>query len=218
MARPNYNYPGGRPWSEADLRTLRELYPDTHNLDLAALLGRTEPAISNAAVKHRLHKSGAYKAAHDAKFTRGLVPWNTGTRYQPGGRSKDTQFQPGQKPHTWVPVGSYRLNKGGHLQQKISDDPGGPHLRWRCVAELVWIQHHGPVPRGHVVVFRPGQFSAELEQITLDRVECVTRAELMRRNSNWTRLPPELARLVQLRGALNRQINRIEQQRREATK
>ena len=75
--------------------------------------------------------------------------------------------------------------------------------------ELVWIEHHGPVPRGCVVVFKPGQKTADLQQITIDRIECITRAELMLRNSSWTNLPPEVARLVQLRGALNRQINRI---------
>lgn len=209
VARPDFNYPGGRPWSDDELAAFRVLYPNTHNLELAALFGRSEPAISNAAVKHRLRKSPEYKAAHSTKFTRGLVTWNTGMRYQAGGRARETQFKPGQKPWTWMPVGSLRVNKDGHLQRKISDDPGGPHKRWRTVAELVWVEHNGPLPRGHIVVFKEGQFTDQLEQITIDRVECITRAELMRRNSVWTRLPRDVARLVQLRGALNRQINRI---------
>jgi len=217
MARKNYNYPGGRPWTDDELAAFRALYPNTHNSELAAVLGRTEAAISNAAVKHGLRKSSAYKAAHSTQFAPGLVPWNTGQRYQPGGRCAETQFRPGQKPPNWVPIGSLRVNRGGHLQRKIGDDPGGPNKRWRTVAELVWVEHHGPLPPGHIVVFKPGQFTSELEQITLDRIECITRAESMRRNSTWSRMPPELARLVQLRGALNRQINRIEREQNEAT-
>lgn len=40
----------------------------------------------------------------------------------------------------------------------------------------------------------------------------MTRAELMRRNSLHTNYPPQLVSLVQLRGALNRQINRRKQE------
>ncbi len=42
-------------------------------------------------------------------------------------------------------------------------------------------------------------------------LELVSRSELMRRNSHWNTLPPELAQIVQLRGALTRKINRRSQ-------
>jgi hypothetical protein len=44
--------------------------------------------------------------------------------------------------------------------------------------------------------------------ITLGRLELISRAENMRRNSYHTRYPKEVAQLIQLRGALNRQINK----------
>ena len=202
---------GNRPWSEADLQALRALYSDINNVELGALFERTERAINVQAVKLGLRKSRQFMEQHSTRFKPGLVPWNKGAKYQPGGRCAETQFRPGQRPHTWLPIGSYRLDKTGTLQRKISDDPGGPHKRWRSVHELVWIEHHGPVPDGHLVVFKPGQKTTDPEQITVDRLDCITRAELMRRNSSWTALPPELARLVQLRGVLTRQINRITQ-------
>ena len=199
----------GQPWLETDLEALRTLYPNTNNVELGALLGRTVRAISVQAVKLGLRKSKPFMDQHPTRFKPGLVPWNKGAEYHPGGRCAETQFKPGQRPHTWVPIGSHRLDKTGTLQRKVSDDPGGPHKRWRSVHELVWVEHHGPVPKGHVVVFRPGRKQTDPALITIDCIECVSRAELMRRNSAWTTLPPELARLVQLRGALNRQINRI---------
>ena len=217
MARPNFNYPGGRPWSEADLHTLHALYANTNNVELGQLLDRTERAVNAMGKKRGLSKSPEFMAQHTARFKAGLTPWNAGTRYQAGGRSAETQFKPGQRPHTWVPIGSLRIDRNGLLQRKVSDAPGGPHKRWRSVHELVWIEHHGPVPDGHVTVFKPGQKTVDPEQITVDRVECISRAELMRRNSAWTTLPPELARLVQLRGALNRQINRITRKQRDET-
>ncbi len=46
-----------------------------------------------------------------------------------------------------------------------------------------------------------------MEHITLDRLECITRRENMARNTVHN-LPKELARLVQLQGAVKRQINK----------
>jgi hypothetical protein len=69
----------------------------------------------------------------------------------------------------------------------------------------VWEAAHGPVPPGHAVVFRPGRRSSELARITVDGLELITRAELMRRNTHHN-LPPEVSQLIQLRGALNRKI------------
>ena len=73
---------------------------------------------------------------------------------------------------------------------------------------LVWMEAHGPILPGHVVVFRPGRHTTDIERITLDAVELVTRAELMKRNSVHSVYGPEVARLVQLRSAVTRQINR----------
>ena len=108
---------------------------------------------------------------------------------------------------SYKPIGSLRISKDGQLQRKVRDD-GPTSRRWISVARLVWEAAHGPVPKGHVVVFLPGKFTAIEHEITLDRVELITRRELMRRNSVHTVQPPELARITQLRGALARQINR----------
>ena len=74
------------------------------------------------------------------------------------------------------------------------------------VHRMVWEAAHGPVPEGHLVVFRPGQRTSVLGEITLERLDCITRAENCRRNSSH-RHGPELQRLAQLRGCITRQIN-----------
>jgi hypothetical protein len=85
------------------------------------------------------------------------------------------------------------------------------YKNWVPVHRLVWIEHHGPIPAGHAVAFKPGQHTSVLEEITLDRLELVSRAELMRRNT-YHKYPKEIAQLIQLRGALQRQINKRERQ------
>ena len=91
----------------------------------------------------------------------------------------------------------------------MSNDPGNNSKRWRAVHELVWVAAHGPVPVKHIVVFKPGMCSNVLEEITVDRVECISLAENMRRNTIHN-LPPEIKQVVQLRGVLTRAINKRE--------
>jgi hypothetical protein len=152
------------------------------------------------------------------RFAKGQVPWNKGTHFVSGGRSAETRFKPGQKPRSWLPVGSYRIVPDGILELKVNDLPGPNHIRWHPVHRLVWIKAHGPVPPGHLVVFKPGRRTSVLEEITLDRIECISRADNARRNHPRSK-SPELARLVQLKGAITRQVNRIvrEHEEREGT-
>ncbi len=63
-------------------------------------------------------------------------------------------------------------------------------------------------------MFLPGMHSTTLAEITLDRLELVTRQELMRRNSIH-RLPDELRDIVRTKGVLSREINKQTRSRTE---
>ena len=156
----------------------------------------------------------------DTQFQPGHEPWNKGKSYQPGGRCRETWFQrgrPANLTHNYLPIGSLRVNRDGYLERKMTDDPSlAPARRWTAVHRLVWQEAHGPVPQGMAVVFKPGTRTTELEGIRLECLEMITRRELMLRNSVH-RHGPEIAALVQLRGALVRQINR-KAKREEANK
>lgn len=52
--------------------------------------------------------------------------------------------------------------------------------------------------------------------MTLDKLECITFRENMRRNTVHAKYPKELVRLVQLRGALARQINLRQREQQQA--
>lgn len=89
------------------------------------------------------------------------------------------------------------------------DVPGPNHKRWIPVSRLVWEEHHGPVPDGHIVIFKePRLATTVLEEITVDKLMCISRAENARRN-HPSRSNPELAKIIQLKGAITRQVNRI---------
>jgi len=211
-----------RPWSDQDIALLKASFPERRTDELAAELGRPYGAVAQKAAALGLRKSAAYLASPDAhrldgkkgmgtRFAKGQQAWNKGTNYQPGGRARETQFKPGRPAHAahnYQPIGALRINADGYLEIKVTDDPAIlPARRWVAVHRAVWIAANGEVPPGHVVVFRPGRHSTAVDEITLDAVELVTRCELMLRNTVH-RYGPEVAKLIQLRGALNRQINK----------
>lgn len=226
MTKSRNILPPRRPWTEAELELLRRNYPDSRTEDLAAVLGRSLTTVYQKAIKLGLRKSDAYLASPAAcrlrrgdnvgaehRFKKGQVPPNKGLRrpgWAPGDMAK-TQFKkgrPANEARNYVPIGSYRLSKDGYLERKVTDDPSFvPARRWVAVHRLVWIEANGPIPDGHVVVFKPGRRTTVEADITLDALELITRQALMARNTVHN-LPPELASVVQLRGALSRQINK----------
>jgi hypothetical protein len=192
-----------KPWTAAEDAELVRLYPLHSNTEIGVMIGRTEPAILN-----RAHKLGLKKPAGHTNagcFKPGQTSWNAGMRGLDIG-GKATRFKKGQMPHNTADVGEYRITKDNTLQRKISSASGNNSVRWRGVHELVWIAAHGPMPAGHICVFKRGMKTVVLEEITADKVECISFAENMRRNSVHN-LPKPIAQLVQLRGALVRKIN-----------
>ncbi len=217
----------GRAWTFAELHALKGTYADYRTEDIARALGRNVTQVYAKAKALGLTKSEAFCASdlsgriqrgrsdprmQATQFQKGLVPWNKGTHFVAGGRSAETRFGP-RRPEESVnykPIGSLRVSADGYLERKVTDDRAlAPARRWTAVHRLVWEAAHGPIPSGHVVVFRPAMRTAVLEEITVDRLECISRAELQRRNSIHTRFPPEVRQLYQLKGAITRQVNRI---------
>lgn len=224
-----------RHWRPEQLFMLRWLYPDFKADEVAQCIGRSVGSVHRKAVLLEIGKSDAFKASFSSgriqaantdprmvatRFKPGHKTWNEGVKGSTGlhDNCRKTQFKPGQKPHTWVPVGSYRINtsKGvPRLERKMNETPGPNHVRWIPVARLVWEQHNGPIPPKHIIVFADSkQATTVLEEITVDKLICISRKENALRNSMYAK-NHELGRLSQLKGAITRQINRITREHKE---
>lgn len=217
----------GRAWTSAEIEAVRTRYPNERCEDIARDLGRTPRGVYARANELGVRKSDAFLASGKAgrldgvrggatRFAKGHVPANKGLR-RPGwapGRMAETQFPKGVRQGVAVklykPIGSERISKDGYLERKVNDDLP-LQRRWKAVHRIVWESAHGPIPPGHAVVFKPGRHSIEAGEITVDALELITRAELMKRNS-YHNYPQPIPQLIQLRGALNRKINRRSQQ------
>ncbi len=221
-----------KPWSEEDKALLTRLYPDRTAADVARLLGRPVSQIYCTAARPGVRKSAEFfagpesgrtdgKRGKSSRFVKGQTSWNKGV---PGicgthPNSRRTQFKKGEMrgaaQHNYVPIGSHRVSKDGYLERKVTDDHPVPARRWVAVHRLVWEDANGPVPSGHVICFLPGRRSSDLDAITLDALELVSRADLARRNHPRSH-SPELAGLMQLKGAITRQVNRIAREAKES--
>lgn len=208
-------------WPDHLTELLIELYPHLPTEWLAHGFKLTERQIYQKAANLSLKKSDAYMASefsgqlrrnnyqgHRTQFRKGLTPWNKGTNYVAGGRSAETRFKPGVRQGVAVklykPIGTERLSKDGYLERKINDDLP-PQKRWRAVHLIEWESINGPLPAGHAIAFKDGNKANR----SPDNLELITRAELMRRNT-YHQYPKEIARIIQLRGAITRQINKRE--------
>ncbi|QLA49738.1 HNH endonuclease signature motif containing protein [Pseudomonas aeruginosa] len=210
-------------WTAEQELVLLRLYPDMPNEVLAARLNKTVQQIYAKA-----HRLGLKKSPELAKqilqacgrklqiegnatqFKKGHTPWNCGMKGLPArGRSSETQFKKGQKPHTWLPVGSTRVSADGYLQRKISDT-GYPPRDWKSIHILLWEEHVGPIPTGHCVCFKDNN----KQNVVIDNLELITRAERMRRNSIH-RYPPELKSAIRVISKLKRTIQEVEHEKQD---
>lgn len=210
----------GKPWIPAEDRALRTLYPHMRTEDVARILGRPLTSIYNHAAQLGVEKSEAFRssplsgrnvkgnALHGARtrFQKGIVPANKGLR-RPGwapGRMAETQFKKGDFPVNRDPdfyvLGALRINTDGYIDMRVSFEKGA--CGWRALHRILWEDAYGPIPKGHIVVFK----NRDKLDVELENLELITRADNCRRNSIHN-LPAPLRDTIQLLGQLKRRIN-----------
>lgn len=189
------------------------------------MLGVSVKRVWTKATSMRLGKSAAFRERQNAasraqamsdprmiahRIKPGSTPWNAGLHYIPGGRCRENWFRKGNYSVRWdreaYAIGALRITKDGVLEIKLAD------ALWVSMARYAWFLMTGAwPPESHVVTPKNG----DVHDVQDENLECIHRRELIRRNSVWARYPPEYGRLVQLRGAITRQVRRIEREQSE---
>ncbi len=133
------------------------------------------------------------------RFQKGQIPPNKGVKGINYEGMKATQFGIGHKPANYRPVGTIRDSRDGYLEIKIAD---GIH-QWRLLHRVIWERCNGEIPKGHIVSF----IDRNPKNINIKNLALFTKVQNMKRNSLHS-YPKEIAKLIQLQGAINRQINK----------
>lgn len=107
-------------------------------------------------------------------FKKGLIPHNKGKKF-PNMPPNSGQFKKGRIPNSYHPVGTVNMTTDGYLKIKIAD----PNV-WERVHLLVWREHHGPVPEGHIIVFLDGNKT----NVDISNLACVNRSDIAQMNKN----------------------------------
>lgn len=103
-------------------------------------------------------------------FQKGEKPWNKGMKgWSPAG-CKKTWFKKGSLPvNTTKPVGTERISKDGYLEIKVAM----PN-KWKGKHRIIWEEHHGEIPKGHVVIFK----DQNIRNFDPDNLMCISRRQL----------------------------------------
>lgn len=147
-----------------------------------------------------------FTSGRTGRFEKGHAPTNRGHIVTPAGFTA-AQYKKGTKPHNTRPIGSIIKAQGGYWKVKVSDEPnqGDPMHNWRWAHRLLWEQHNGPIPDGHVVKFRDGN----PDNLHIDNLMLLTKAENGVINKfGLNNLPPEHADTAVAIARLKRAVRR----------
>lgn len=143
----------------------------------------------------------------DSFIKKGSEPFNKGksmSEWMPPEsiqNCKKTQFRKGQLP---------KNTRSDFEISKRIDKCGKPYLfirvglaNWIPLQRYVWERSNGAIPEAHNIIFKDGNSL----NCNIENLDMVSNAGLMLRNSAH-RFGPDIFKVIQLRGALNRQINK----------
>lgn len=197
---------------------IRQRYPHEPTDLIARDLNISIGKVYNIAFAMGLKKSDEYMRLHqpgwanlsergkNTRFKKGDIPHNKGVAMTSDvyDKVKPTMFKKGIKPHNTQPVGTihWRTDKEGrsYAYIKIAD------CDWRLMHRVVWEQHNGPIPPGHVVRFKDGN------TMNYD----ITNLEMFHQSGNMElntiqRFPAELQEVIKLKSKLKKKINGTKQ-------
>lgn len=191
-------------WSDQDIEKLRSLYPDNTTFSVAKMLSRTLYSVNGMAFnlglkKSEKHlnegKSGRIKKGErrgtGTEFKKGNKPHNLGKKLDEI-MSKDakekvlrTAFKKGRLPHNTKHDGiiTIRTDKRGVSYQWIRLGVA----KWLPLYHHVWIEANGPIPKGHVLIFK----DRNTMNSSLDNIMLISKIEHCKRNS-IARIPLEV--------------------------
>lgn len=203
------------------LEEVKRDYAYTRGIDLANRVGCSLYSIYNVAHMYGLKKDINFirelsrekmkDPNHPGRkflIKKGSIPKNKGKRqaeYMSADaieKTKATRFAKGHLPHNTRHdyALSDRKDKTGRIYRYIRIGPA----KWIPYHRYIWEQSYGEIPKGYNVQFK----DRNTLNCTIENLYLISKADqLKNENSLHARYPEEVRKLIQLKGALNRQIN-----------
>lgn len=204
-----------RNWTQEEIDTLSQLYPNHYAREIAGILGRGISSIhckaqslglesSREKIQRTGYEASKSPASIAARFQNGSVPLNKGKKVSPEiyAKMQPTMFKKGQSPVNHREVGSERINVDGYIEIKVAE----PN-RWRLKHRVIWEQVNGAIPKGFNVQFK----NHNRKDCRIENLYLISKAEQMaKENSFWAKYPKEIQEIIHLKGVVNRAIHKVE--------
>jgi len=165
-------------WTDEEYAFLKKNNNFMTNREIGRSLGRSKSSISNQMCKLGLTRRDEVrdKMKKSTQFKKGMIPWNKGIK---GLRfSPETEFKPGHVPASTKYDGCVtwrnHIRGYGYYYVRIAK------REWVLWHRYLWEKVFGPIPKGHIVIFRDGNS----RNVFLENLESISRAENARRNHN----------------------------------
>jgi hypothetical protein len=202
---------GRTSFTKAEDKKIKEEYLLKSVKSLAAEMDRSYMGIMGRikSLKLELPQSLRDERKQKYMFRKGQVPmtkgktWNEFMPEESQEKSRKTQFKPGNIPSNHRELGSMRITKDGYMEIKVAE----PNV-WEAYHRLMWEETFGPIPEGGVVRF----VTSDRMNVHPFNLELITRGQHMQKNTIHN-YGPEIAKAVQMVGALNRQINKLQNEK-----
>ena len=126
----------------------------------------------------------------------------------------ETQYKKGNLPHNTKPIGWERKNKDGYIEVKVAMRPSAPNRsdNFELKHRIIWEEHFGEVPEGHVVTFLDGDKSnfelSNLALLTRGEHAIMTSGGLRSEDKELTKVGIGLARLIQAKTRTKKRVKR----------
>ena len=158
---------------------IRENYKGVGHKEMADRLNArfgtsyTQQQINSFYCNHHLN------CGRTGRFEKGSVPANKGKKWdefmspEAQARSRATCFKKGILPADTKPIGWERVDRDGYTYVKVKMRPSRSDCNDNFVAKhrLIWETANGPIPPGHVVLFKDG----DKTNFSLENLVCISR-------------------------------------------
>jgi hypothetical protein len=147
------------------------------------------------------------------RFYKGHETWNAGTKGQGLTGPNSGSFKKGSVPPNRKPLWSERVDtKDGYIVMKVPEEDPYTGFPTRYKHKHVWIyeQTHGPVPEGHVVIFK----DQNKRNFDPENLTAIKRADLVRINQAGYKnepddLKPSILALCRLKTKIGEQRRKV---------
>lgn len=178
--------PKGRPTDLYPAEVREYIFSHYKGTSYVAMAGQLMEVFGRAYTPGQImgfYKNHKLNSGLTGRFEKGHVPPNKGRKGFVAPGSEKGWFRSGHQPWDTAPLGAVVTKGDGYLWKKIDDKACNSRNNWRQLHLILWEEAHGPIPKGHLVIFKDGN----KQNCVLENLAMISQSENAVMNKNGLR-------------------------------